>query len=154
MAEDSGTKRRGVPLSVRMAPDMHAEVIARAAASGQSVTDEVNRLIAQAVAVENDAFMSPQQRHLARQLIMRYAWDDERFGGVRGVVYLLRSLEDPKTLATPDAAEIARRRKLIIEEVATWPESADDFFEWAANYLAVVAERRRAARTKPERGES
>ena len=153
MAE-GGEKRRGVPLSVRVSRDLHAKIIAGAEASGRSVTAEVERRLETSVAIEADAFMSPQQRHLARQLIMRYAWDDERFGGVRGVVYLLRSLEDPKTLATPDAAEIARRRKLIIEEVATWPESADDFFEWAANYLAVVAERRRAARTKPERGES
>jgi predicted HAD superfamily Cof-like phosphohydrolase len=69
-------------------------------------------------------------------------------------VRLLRTLEHPTTFETPDVAEIRRRRKLIVEEVASWPDadpkSEDEFFEWAANYFAAVAERRRAARRKPE----
>jgi hypothetical protein len=153
MAEQSGERRRGVPLSVRIAPDMHAEVIARAAASGQSITDQVNRLLAQAVAVENDAFMSPLRRHIARKLIDVYAHDELRFGGASGVAHLLLSLEDPNTGAEPDVDERERRRLAIIEMMmALHPDPA------LRGKLAASSEREfyrelraeMAARKKPE----
>jgi hypothetical protein len=115
MAEGRGEKRRGKPLSVRIAPDLHDYVISAAGASGQSITDQVNRLLASAAAVERDALMSPLQRHIARQLISRYTFDDARFGGASGVVYLLLSLEDPRTGEKPDEAECERRRRVMIE---------------------------------------
>jgi hypothetical protein len=146
---NSVTRRRGVPLSVRLAPDNHDWVIAGAGASGQSITDEVNRVFALARAIESDALMSPQQRHIARQLSSRYIFDEERFGGVSGVVYALRSLEDPKTLATPDDAEMAARRKVVVKAaMRLWPERdadrEDEFFAWLKNEIEVVDELRRA----------
>jgi hypothetical protein len=42
---ESATKRRGTPLSVRIASDLHDRIVRRAAEADQSVTDAVERAL-------------------------------------------------------------------------------------------------------------
>ena len=142
-------------MTMRLRDTTRAALERAAAKSGRSTSEEIEYRVEQSLAWDGEIMFLEARQLLARKLLGTWV-----VGGARAVVRALlslekqSSLEDPYTFEAPDKAEIAQRRDEMFDMVVAYidPDDARDdaFFERAANYLAVVAERHRAARTKPE----